>query len=65
MRRNIVRNRFRRKERRADRRLFARALEEFIEFHSKESITERLNKIFHTGSDHSEENVDNLSVELL
>lgn len=45
--------------------LFARALEEFIEFHSKESVTERLNKIYRTVSDRPEENVNNLSVELL
>ncbi|PJZ65262.1 ChpI protein [Leptospira wolffii] len=45
--------------------LFARALEEFIEFHSKESVTERLNKIYRTVSNRPEENVNNLSVELL
>ncbi|PJZ23905.1 ChpI protein [Leptospira hartskeerlii] len=45
--------------------LFAKALEEFIEFHSKESVTESLNKIYRKGNDSSKENINNLSIELL
>ncbi|PJZ66064.1 ChpI protein [Leptospira wolffii] len=45
--------------------LFAKALEEFIEFHSKESITEKLNKLYHKGNDSPKESITNLSVELL
>ncbi|TGK20033.1 ChpI protein [Leptospira fluminis] len=45
--------------------LFARALEEFIKFHSKESITERLNRIYRKENNISKENSDDLSVEIL
>ncbi|EIE03482.1 MULTISPECIES: CopG family transcriptional regulator [Leptospira] len=45
--------------------LFAKALEEFIQLHSKESVTERLNKIYTNRKDSSKDSINNLSVESL
>ncbi len=45
--------------------LFAKALEEFIQMHSKESVTERLNTIYPNENKISKENISNLSVEVL
>ncbi|PJZ68461.1 ChpI protein [Leptospira perolatii] len=45
--------------------LFAKALEEFIRSHSKQSVTERLNEIYGDRKDNSKDNINNLSVELL
>ena len=45
--------------------LFAKALEEFIQLHSKESVTERLNRIYLKEKSSLEENISNLSVESL
>ncbi|TGM10692.1 ChpI protein [Leptospira selangorensis] len=45
--------------------LFAKALEEFIQLHSKESVTESLNKIYLKEKDNLKENITNLSVESL
>ncbi|EQA34732.1 ribbon-helix-helix domain protein [Leptospira inadai serovar Lyme str. 10] len=45
--------------------LFAKALEEFIQSHSKESVTERLNKIYANREDNSKDSMNNLSVESL
>ncbi|TGM89553.1 ChpI protein [Leptospira licerasiae] len=45
--------------------LFAKALEEFIQLHSKESVTERLNKIYRKEKGSLEENISNLAVESL
>ncbi|OOV42157.1 ChpI protein [Leptospira kirschneri serovar Pomona] len=45
--------------------LFAKALEEFIQSHSKESVTEKLNKIYNRKSKELKSNIADLSVELL
>ncbi|EKO52431.1 MULTISPECIES: hypothetical protein [Leptospira] len=45
--------------------LFAKALEEFIQSHSKESVTEKLNKIYNRKSKELKSNITDLSVELL
>jgi metal-responsive CopG/Arc/MetJ family transcriptional regulator len=45
--------------------LFARALEEFIENHSNQSITEKLNKIYPNTSEHLVLNSDDVSINLL
>ncbi|WP_010576493.1 transcriptional regulator [Leptospira alexanderi] len=45
--------------------LFAKALEEFIQSHSKESITEKLNKVYSSKSKETKNNITDLSVELL
>jgi metal-responsive CopG/Arc/MetJ family transcriptional regulator len=45
--------------------LFARALEEFIENHSNQSITEKLNKIYPNTSEHLVLNSNDVSINLL
>jgi metal-responsive CopG/Arc/MetJ family transcriptional regulator len=45
--------------------LFARALEEFIENHSNQSITEKLNKIYPNSSEHLVLNSNDVSINLL
>ena len=45
--------------------LFARALEEFIENHSNQSITEKLNKIYANTSEHLVLNSNDVSINLL
>ncbi|AVQ10866.1 Ribbon-helix-helix domain protein [Leptospira santarosai] len=45
--------------------LFAKALEEFIRSHSKESVTEKLNKIYDNKSKETKTNITDLSVESL
>ncbi|XDD49683.1 ChpI protein [Leptospira sp. WS92.C1] len=45
--------------------LFAKALEEFIQSHSKESITEKLNKVYSSKSKETKNNIADLSVESL
>ncbi|EMJ52069.1 ribbon-helix-helix domain protein [Leptospira interrogans serovar Valbuzzi str. Duyster] len=45
--------------------LFAKALEEFIQSHSKESVTEKLNKIYSNKSKETRNNITDLSVESL
>ncbi|EMI63717.1 ribbon-helix-helix domain-containing protein [Leptospira noguchii] len=45
--------------------LFAKALEEFIQSHSKESITEKLNKVYSIKSKELKSNIADLSVESL
>ncbi|TGM58589.1 ChpI protein [Leptospira adleri] len=45
--------------------LFAKALEEFIQSHSKESITEKLNKVYDSKSKETKANITDLSVESL
>ncbi|EMO90609.1 hypothetical protein [Leptospira noguchii] len=45
--------------------LFAKALEEFIQSHSKESITEKLNKVYSNKSKELKSNIVDLSVESL
>ncbi|MCG6195519.1 ChpI protein [Leptospira sp. FAT2] len=45
--------------------LFAKALEEFIQSHSKESVTEKLNKVYSSKSKELKSNIADLSVELL
>ncbi|EJO77698.1 ribbon-helix-helix domain-containing protein [Leptospira interrogans] len=45
--------------------LFAKALEEFIQSHSKESVTEKLNKIYSNKSKETKNNITDLSVESL
>ena len=46
-------------------RLFTRAIEEFLEKHSKEEITKKLNKIYNPKSDKTIEVVQNASVQIL
>jgi metal-responsive CopG/Arc/MetJ family transcriptional regulator len=45
--------------------LFARALEEFIENHSNQSITEKLNKIYANTSEHLVLNSNDVGINLL
>jgi len=45
--------------------LFARALEEFIENHSNQSITEKLNKIYLNTSEHLVLNSNHIGINLL
>ncbi|WP_017851782.1 hypothetical protein [Leptospira interrogans] len=45
--------------------LFAKALEEFIQSHSKESVTEKLNKVYSSKSKEIKNNITDLSVESL
>ncbi|RHX89052.1 ChpI protein [Leptospira stimsonii] len=45
--------------------LFAKALEEFIQSHSKESVTEKLNQIYKNKSKETKNNITDLSVESL
>ena len=45
--------------------LFARALEEFIENHSNQSITEKLNKIYANTSEHLVLNSNHIGINLL
>jgi metal-responsive CopG/Arc/MetJ family transcriptional regulator len=45
--------------------LFARALEEFIENHSNQSITEKLNKIYLNTSEHLVINSNDVGINLL
>ncbi|TGM58550.1 ChpI protein [Leptospira adleri] len=45
--------------------LFAKALEEFIQSHSKESVTEKLNKVYSSKSKETKNNITDLSVESL
>jgi len=45
--------------------LFAKALQEFIQSHSRENITEKLNKIYPDRSPESQQQIGNLSVDLL
>jgi metal-responsive CopG/Arc/MetJ family transcriptional regulator len=45
--------------------LFARALEEFIENHSNQSITEKLNKIYLNTSEHLLLNSNDVGINLL
>ncbi|RHX89537.1 ChpI protein [Leptospira yasudae] len=45
--------------------LFAKALEEFIKSHSKESITEKLNKVYSSKSKETKNNITDLSIESL
>ncbi|AOP36398.1 ChpI protein [Leptospira tipperaryensis] len=45
--------------------LFAKALEEFIQSHSKESVTEKLNKIYSSKSKETKNNITDLAVESL
>jgi metal-responsive CopG/Arc/MetJ family transcriptional regulator len=45
--------------------LFARALEEFIENHSNQSITEKLNKIYLNTSEHLALNSNDVGINLL
>ncbi|MBW0436034.1 MULTISPECIES: hypothetical protein [Leptospira] len=45
--------------------LFAKALEEFIQSHSKESITEKLNKVYSSKSKETKNNITDLSIESL
>ncbi|MBM9575532.1 ChpI protein [Leptospira sp. 201903070] len=45
--------------------LFAKALEEFIQSHSKESVTEKLNQIYNNKSKETKNNITDLSVESL
>ncbi|EKR65171.1 MULTISPECIES: hypothetical protein [Leptospira] len=45
--------------------LFAKALEEFIQSHSKESVTEKLNKVYNSKSNETKNNITDLSVESL
>ncbi|EMM74068.1 hypothetical protein [Leptospira weilii] len=45
--------------------LFAKALEEFIQSHSKESVTEKLNKVYNSKSSETKNNITDLSVESL
>ena len=45
--------------------LFARALEEFIENHSNQSITEKLNKIYPNTSEHFVLNSNDVGINLL
>ncbi|PJZ29622.1 MULTISPECIES: ChpI protein [Leptospira] len=45
--------------------LFAKALEEFIQSHSKESITEKLNKVYSSKSKETKNNIADLSIESL
>jgi metal-responsive CopG/Arc/MetJ family transcriptional regulator len=45
--------------------LFARALEEFIENHSNQSITEKLNKIYPNTSEHLVLNSNDVGINLL
>ncbi|WP_036095664.1 ribbon-helix-helix domain-containing protein [Leptospira weilii] len=45
--------------------LFAKALEEFIQSHSKESVTEKLNKIYTSKSKETKNNITDLAVESL
>ncbi|TGK31800.1 ChpI protein [Leptospira gomenensis] len=42
---------------------FAKALEEFIRSHSKESVTEKLNKIYGSKSEEFKSNLADVSVE--
>ena len=46
-------------------RLFTRAIEEFLENHSKEEITKKLNKIYNPKSDKTIEVVQNASIQIL
>ena len=46
-------------------RLFTRAIEEFLENHSKEKITNKLNKIYTPKSDKTIDVVHNASVQIL
>ncbi len=45
--------------------LFARALEEFIENHSNQSITEKLNKIYPNTSEHHVNYFNDVGINLL
>ncbi|HRG76573.1 MAG TPA: ChpI protein [Leptospiraceae bacterium] len=45
--------------------LFARALEEFIQAHSKNSVTEKLNKVYSKGLPKSKTNIDKVSAQAL
>lgn len=45
--------------------LFAKALEEFIRSHNKESVTEKLNKVYSGKSQETKSNTADVSVELL
>ncbi|WP_411824653.1 ChpI protein [Leptospira sp. 'Mane'] len=45
--------------------LFAKALEEFIQNHSKENITDRLNKIYSSKSKYSDNTIADLSIHTL
>lgn len=45
--------------------LFAKALEEFIRSHSRESITEKLNRVYSSKSKETKNNITDLSVESL
>ncbi|MBM9501057.1 ChpI protein [Leptospira sp. 201903071] len=45
--------------------LFAKALEEFIQSHSKESITEKLNKVYNSKFKEPKNIITDLSVESL
>jgi len=45
--------------------LFARALEEFIQSQSKNSVTEKLNQVYKKDSRKSKEDISNSSVEFL
>ncbi|MCG6170182.1 ChpI protein [Leptospira sp. FAT2] len=45
--------------------LFAKALEEFIQSHSKESVTEKLNQIYNNKSKETKNNITDLSIESL
>ncbi|TGK27542.1 ChpI protein [Leptospira gomenensis] len=45
--------------------LFAKALEEFIQSHSKESVTEKLNKIYSDQSKETRNNITDLAIESL
>ncbi|RHX83545.1 ChpI protein [Leptospira stimsonii] len=45
--------------------LFAKALEEFIQSHSKESVTEKLNKVYSSKSKELKSNIPDLSVDSL
>ncbi|TGK22051.1 ChpI protein [Leptospira stimsonii] len=45
--------------------LFAKALEEFIQSHSKESVTEKLNKVYSSKSKELKSNIADLSVDSL
>ncbi|TGM17226.1 ChpI protein [Leptospira stimsonii] len=45
--------------------LFAKALEEFIQSHSKESVTEKLNKVYSSKSKELKSNITDLSVDSL
>ncbi|WP_061224076.1 ChpI protein [Leptospira weilii] len=45
--------------------LFAKALEDFIQSHSKESVTEKLNKVYNSKFNEAKNNITDLSVESL